>query len=211
MRVTLDEDNFYHEGLVGIELSHYVKDGSELAPFYPRQEKIIIPWRKVVASVKRWQARRPLPKRKKVTAKDVELAVVSFFGARQNLMVPNVSWGMIHYEADLVVLRPSGYAEEVEIKVTRADLIADGRKHHRHNSNMFRKLWFAIPENLVRCIEFIPERAGILVIGSNGVSNVLRQPTVNGAAQKLTQAQQYQLARLGALRIWGLKRELARR
>lgn len=100
-----------------------------------------------------------------MNTKEVELAVVNYFGARKNLIVPNVSWGFkgLHYEADLVVISKSGYAIEIEIKVSRADLIKDKKKWHSHDCKKFKKLYFAIPKKLLKDIEHIPEKAGILV------------------------------------------------
>jgi hypothetical protein len=69
-----------------------------------------------------------------VTAQDIEIAVAEHFNSRQNLIVPNVHWGwMLQYEADMVILRQSGYAVEVEIKVSAADIKRDLRKHHQHD------------------------------------------------------------------------------
>jgi len=65
-----------------------------------------------------------------MNAKEVELAVANYFGIRQHLIVPNVMWGFtgLNYEADLVIVTKAGYAKEVEIKVSRADLIKDKEK-----------------------------------------------------------------------------------
>ena len=66
----------------------------------------------------------------KITTLEMEIAVMRWLGIRQNLVVPNVSWGLLNYEADVVSLTPSGYATEVEIKVSKADLLADFKKGH---------------------------------------------------------------------------------
>ncbi len=41
---------------------------------------------------------------------DIEIAVSSHFGIRQNTIVPNLFWGMFTYELDLLVLSKGGYA-----------------------------------------------------------------------------------------------------
>ena len=88
-----------------------------------------------------------------MTAREVEIGVADKFNYRQNVIVPNVSWGIgLRYEADLVVLRPSGYAVEVEIKVNASDIKADLKKRHQHDSKLFRELWFAVPEELADCL-----------------------------------------------------------
>jgi len=149
---------------------------------------------------------------KKMKAIDVELAVVRLFGYRQNLIIPNVSWGFstLHYEADLVVVTKAGYAKEVEIKVSKYDLIKDKKKRHSHNFHKFKELYFAIPDHLLQYREHIPERAGIIsVIKSNGgFWACYERKAARNSANPLSNSERYELARLGALRIWDLKRKL---
>lgn len=153
-----------------------------------------------------------------MNTQEVELAVVNYFGKRQNLIVPNVSWGFLglHYEADLVVVTKSGYAKEVEIKVSRGDLIKDKEKKHTHDCKKFKELYFAIPKKLLKDKEHIPERAGILVCDKWEYDNkiyygaILERPAVGNNAPPLTLQDRYDLARLGTLRIWNLKQKILR-
>jgi len=146
-----------------------------------------------------------------LTAQDIEIAVALHFGYRANVIVPNVSWGLrLTYEADLVVLRPSGWAEEIEIKTTASDIKADLKKRQQHNSLWFRKLWFAVPDKLAAHPD-IPGRAGILsVTAPNDVSTV-RGPKVNRNAKPMPDDVIAKLLKLGCMRIWTLKSALARR
>jgi hypothetical protein len=59
------------------------------------------------------------------TAKEIELRIAYYFGNRSHIIVPNVSWGLMMYECDLLVMPKSGHLYEVEIKVSKGDLIAD--------------------------------------------------------------------------------------
>lgn len=148
--------------------------------------------------------------------KEVELAVSNLFGIRKNLIVPNISWGFLgmNYEADLVVVTRSGYAKEIEIKVSKADLIKDKSKKHNHDCIKFKELYFAIPKELLKDIEHIPERAGIIVCEKFLYENKtyykghFEREAKKTYADKLTLQEQYELARLGSLRIWDLKRKL---
>ena len=144
---------------------------------------------------------------------DMEVLLASRFNFVQNIIVPNVQWGMGVHECDLFVLRPSGYAVEIEIKISKADLIKDKDKWHGHRSNVIRELWFAVPEKLEPYIEHIPERAGILIARECARDTYrlyeLRRPIINKIAKKHTDHERAKLARLGAMRIWGLKRKLA--
>ena len=154
-------------------------------------------------------------------ANDVELAVSRDFDIRQNIIVPNVYWGIrgLDYEADLVVLRPSGYAIEIEIKVTAADIRADLKKQHAHGSKLFKELWFAAPAELSGHRD-IPARAGIISIEPckssswqpNGyVARRIRVAQTNKSAVKWSEQRRLELCRLATMRVWSLKAHLARK
>lgn len=143
---------------------------------------------------------------------DVELALAHHFDYRRNIIIPNVFWGMgLFYEADVVVLMASDYAYEIEIKISAADLVRDAKKRHRHDSNLFRETWFAVPEKLASH-PAIPENAGILAIkgekGSKPYVSTVRRGAINKAAKKWEPEQKLKLMSLGILRIWTLKEKL---
>ena len=75
------------------------------------------------------------------TASEIEIAIARHFGTRTHVIIPNLSFAMFPYELDLCVLNmKSFYALEVEIKVSKADLVRDGKKEHAHklHRNMIR-------------------------------------------------------------------------
>lgn len=138
--------------------------------------------------------------------KQLELHIVNHFDPQRNLILPNASFGIgIKYEADLVVITPSDYAYEVELKVTRADLMADRKKKHGHLCSFFRGLWFAIPDS-IRDDKLIPWYAGIKIISPDGSVKTVRKPTVNRQAKKLTTDQKLQVLRLAHMRLWNEKK-----
>jgi hypothetical protein len=139
---------------------------------------------------------------------DIELAVARYFGYRQNLVVPNVSWGLGLHECDLLILSKNGYLTEIEIKTSKADLKKDLQKGHGHRSNRIKQLYFAIPSTLAKYYEYIPRRAGILVVNSKHNVYRIAKAEINKNARASTVEERYQMARLGALRIWGLKSDL---
>ena len=127
---------------------------------------------------------------------------VRFFGIRKCVCVPNVSWGLLRYEADLLVLTGSDYLYEVEIKTSYQDLKRDKNKKHQHHNNICRKLFFAIPEKLRFAINEIQERAGIIIIKHDGWYDYIRPAMINKNCPKLDSEKKFQLARLGAMRMW---------
>jgi len=115
-------------------------------------------------------------------------------------------------------LSKSGYATEVEIKITKADLIKDKEKTHGHENDLIKQLFFCVPEKLQEiALQHIPERAGLLVAvqedrerGKWVGLKLIKPASKNPKALKWTEKERMQLMRLGCLRIVGLKRKLAK-
>jgi hypothetical protein len=151
---------------------------------------------------------------------DIEIEVIKGFNPRQNIIVTNVSWGIVNakykalHECDVLILSGSGYATEVEIKVSKADLLKDGEKKHHHNHNLIRRFYYAVPKELEQvALETIPDHAGLIIITkiSDARRNRLtwvKQCKPNKEAVKWTDNQRMQLARLGTMRILGLKQKI---
>jgi hypothetical protein len=143
------------------------------------------------------------------TSYEIERAVANWFGIRTHVIVPNLAGALLPYECDLVVLSKAGYLYEIEIKTLRSDLIRDRKKRkwvYYDDLHIIRKLWFAIPEMLEDAIMYIPQKAGILVINESGHIQEIRKPIIDNMARKLTSKEQFTLARVGAMRIWALKK-----
>lgn len=144
----------------------------------------------------------------KLKAIDIEIAVAEYLNVRTNLIVPNVSWGLFLHECDILVITPAGYAWEVEIKVTKADLIKDKEKRHDHRNKKIKDLYFALPYYLEPYIEHVPARAGIIFVDENLRCKTFRRPRPNKAAYRFSEAERYKVARLGSMRIWSLKKKI---
>ena len=143
-----------------------------------------------------------------LTTPEIELAVANHLDIRVNIIVPNIHWGLLPYETDLFVLSKTGYATEIEIKVSAADLKADKLKKHNHSSPLIRKLYFAMPDCLEQHIKHVPSKAGIFLVDYYGRVKEFRKPKINTAARKLTDKEIYQVLRLGNMRTWGLRKKL---
>jgi len=157
----------------------------------------------------------------KLTCLDMEVALAAWIGPRSHVIVPNVSWGlMLTHECDILSLSRAGYATEIEIKITKSDLIRDKLKRSGHRSGghwspIIRYLYFAMPDTMSACIEHVPQEAGVLLVDSSGRDDVsrvqvLRRPRHNPRAKPFTPAQRLKLAELGTMRIWRLKEQLRR-
>lgn len=152
-----------------------------------------------------------------MTIEDIEIAVSKHWGIRAHVVVPNASWGAGVHECDLLILTNSGYLTEIEIKTTKADLVKDLKKEHGHRSDRIKKLYYAMPDTVLHkngTLSLIPEGAGVLRVWKSEYGEaeycctVEREATANGRAKPLTADEQFQIARLGAMRIWDLKKRL---
>lgn len=157
------------------------------------------------------------PLAKKIKTIEIEVAVAILFGFRQNIIVPNLSWGFDGmHECDLFVVRKSGISIEVEIKISKSDLLADFKKQHKHvdRKNRITEFYYAMPEDIYnKCKDLIPETAGIITCSRYGSTGIVRATFKKKAkkrksAQKLTILEQLKVARLGSMRIWSLKQKL---
>ena len=150
----------------------------------------------------------------KLHAGGIELALAYRYKWRQNLIVPNVYYGLdFRYELDLMIVTPAGWATEVEIKISLSDLKADQKKTHNHHSNRIKYLYFAVPEKLqAQALELIPERAGLFIVRPDlqlydyRKTEIAKSPTTNKSARKITTAERIKLNELATMRIWSLKK-----
>jgi hypothetical protein len=158
-----------------------------------------------------------------LTTTEMEIAIAKYFGIRQHIVVPNLSWGFSWmHECDLFFIERNGFAFEVEIKRSKSDLLADFKKGHNHSDKQHRihELYFAIPKNLYdSCKDIIPKGAGILTCEKwindkdEEVVSVWtqRQPLKIKGSRRLTIEEQLKVARLGTMRIWSLKQKLIKK
>jgi hypothetical protein len=117
---------------------------------------------------------------------------------------------MINHECDLLIVTPGGTCSEVEIKISREDLLADKLKRHNHpSSGLIHKLWFALPHYMEDCIEHIPSEAGVLLVNGYHRNNVrvVREPQLRKVA-KWSVEQKLKLYRLASMRTWSLKQSV---
>jgi len=146
----------------------------------------------------------------------MEVAIAKYFGIRQHIIVPNISWGFFRHECDLFLIRKSGYGFEVEIKRSKSDMLADFKKKHGHKDRMNRivQLYYAFPEELLPKVkDLVPEDCGIITVAHNEWNNrayasMHRDAKRKKGAKRLTEKEQLQIARLGTLRIWTLKQKI---
>ena len=158
-------------------------------------------------------------KPKLITTIEMEVAISKYFGIRQNIIVPNISWGFLSHEADMFIIKRSGLTTEVEIKRSKYDLLADFKKGHNHidRQNRISELYYALPIELYEsCKDLIPENSGIITCEKYHVGHgtrrvgvrTQREPVKIKNARKLTEIEKLKIATLGTMRIWSLKEKI---
>lgn len=119
-------------------------------------------------------------------------------------------------EADLFAIRRSGYCDEIEVKITKADFLNERNKVvmqdnlpkisalqlGRMTANYF---WYVLKKDIV-CIEDIPEFAGIVFIDDTGRLSVRRSPRLLHD-RKLSGDDKYKFARKVIYRYWKFRKE----
>jgi hypothetical protein len=148
---------------------------------------------------------------------EIEVAMMRELDVRQNVIVPNVSWGMrvgkerALHECDLLKLTRAGYATEIEIKVSKSDLLRDCKKAHGHDHPAIKYLYFAVPYGMkAYALEHIPERAGLYVITYSGSAYQVKEAKATDSIQ-WTDKERLKLSHLGCMRILGLKKKLLKK
>lgn len=86
----------------------------------------------------------------KLTIQQIEKALhdSGIWNVRSDVMIPNLSWGLLNHEADFVVLSKDGYLTEVEIKRSFSDLKADFKKDIFHRDERVYRFYYCIPESI---------------------------------------------------------------
>lgn len=165
---------------------------------------------------------------KKIRCVDIELAIMRHFDFRQNLIVPNISNQMlvVPFETDMLVITKGGYAHGFEIKTSLSDLKADFKKpQHMHFNVMrngrsgierwygkFKYFSYAVPESLKEeAKKLIPPFCGLFVLDSQLEPYKYTykfyqevKPQIL-TSYKWNEKQIFEVARLGAMRIYSLK------
>lgn len=158
------------------------------------------------------------------------------FYCRTHLVVPNVSWGFLNHEADLLVMSKSRLLTEVEIKRSWADFKADFKKAHDHSHPLIARFYYAVPSSIGQKVfdylyngtydakhwysrsrvdsftENNPHGCGLIIYD---LETYFTRCCITVGSQlinynPISESQEKDLLRLLGLRVWGLKKKLAK-
>ena len=155
----------------------------------------------------------------KLSVQEIEDSLLLYFGGkRNNLVVPNVSWGLLPYEADLLVMNKSGYLTEFEIKRSFSDFMADFKKDEKaHNAPIIYKFYYVVPLNILdKVLAVLKEKAeadkqempAVISYDEKARLKLQEGNPYRFNARKLFLEERLQLARLGTMRYWSLREKM---
>jgi hypothetical protein len=163
----------------------------------------------------------------KITINNIFSALTVLHNPFKNLVLTNVYVG--HHEADYLVIRPSGWADEFEIKRSVVDFHKDFKKKtkgvHKHNNlrkayngknirtasktkMKIRRFWFVVPEDILDEIKNdVPEYAGLIRIhkakNNRCYAKVIKKaPDLTYGVTKWTNADKLKIYRKMYFRFW---------
>lgn len=167
------------------------------------------------------------------TLYEIEVALAKYrdFDFRKNIVAFNVNgWSErlpIFHECDMLVCSKSGYLTEIEIKRSWSDFLADFKKKHHHESEgLIKYFYYCVPDSLYEKVrDYLCENkvdcAGIITytedlyiqIKAVRIFSHFGEPKdyigiTNEGYKKLFLEQQLEIARLGAMRVIGLKEKI---
>lgn len=178
-----------------------------------------------------------------MTIEEIESALVCYpfspFYCRSHLVVPNVSWGFLNHEADLLVMSKAKLLTEIEIKRSWSDFMADFKKGHDHSHPLIARFYYAVPSRIgKRVFDYLYNgiydaknpyshssvgsytmnnlRGYGLIVYDIGNDGYLKNKCCITVFSKLlnnnhiTEAQERDLLRLLGLRVWNLKKKIAK-
>lgn len=179
----------------------------------------------------------------KMTIEEIEAALACYpdspFYCRTHLVVPNVSWGFLDHEADLLVMTSSRRLTEVEIKRSWSDFLADFKKGHDHRHPLIARFYYAVPSSIGKKVfdylysgiydaKYKFSRSSVesytmnnphgygLIVYDFGKEGWMKNKCCITVGSKLlnnnpiTEEQERDLLRLLGLRVWNLKKKIAK-
>jgi len=140
------------------------------------------------------------------TALEIEIALVKYFNPHVCTILPNAYYALgFKYELDLLVISNRLHGVEVEIKVSKTDIVRDLKKKHCHDDPRLKHVYFAIPEILVPSIVHIPYHFGVLCVLRDGSVRKIRSAAVINSSYLFDPGEISEIFRLTYLRFWSAK------
>lgn len=124
-----------------------------------------------------------------ITADEITDCFYRKKGHKYRVVIPNVYPHPRYKEMDIMAIRPSGYVEEIEVKLTKSDYAADFRKtlnikdglvnKNKHQAlkeglSLCNRFYFLMPQDLADGI-VVPEHAGLYILSNSGWIELIKK------------------------------------
>ena len=150
-----------------------------------------------------------------LTIEDIQIALRNYhlWNKRSEIMIPNLSWGLLKYEADFVIVDKKGFLTEVEIKRSLSDLKADFKKGHKHDDPLVYAFYYCLPMSIrAKALAVIREHytlnnlPAVIFYDENGKLELSRYGGIpNRGGRMLTLEERLTVTRLLSIRYWNEK------
>ena len=94
------------------------------------------------------------------------------------IIIPNVSYSWLFWEADLIGVSKAGYMSEFEIKISKSDFLKDFKKRkHRYypkgpyNNRIPNYFWYVAPFDAIPIC--VPDYAGLKLVKTSKFNNLI--------------------------------------
>lgn len=163
----------------------------------------------------------------RLSVKDIQLAIRNspWCDLRSDIIVPNVSWGLLPYEADLIQVKKSNLVVEYEIKRSFEDFKKDFTKYHTHDAQLIAYFYYVIPEKLIEKVRtflinhfgssenspavlYYDENSGIHTMMDENHKEFGNPKRKNYV--KITESEKATLGRLVSIRYWNSQNEICK-
>jgi hypothetical protein len=138
------------------------------------------------------------------------------YGKGNEIVLPNISWSYLRWEADTIGITKAGYLYEYEIKTTYSDFLNDFKKRKHHALKRGERVGspnyfiFVAPMNAVPLC--LPDYAGLIEISQNGsrlfVEEIKRPKMIH--RNKLTPKDKIAMLRVIMFRYWKMSSQLTK-
>ena len=153
-----------------------------------------------------------------MTEKDIQLKI--YYNLTSLTPLPIVIPNVYHFnwESDMLLLKPSGYLYEYEIKRTLSDFRADKKKYYKHflmkdNNNQRhsvrrnpRLFYYVCPVDIIP-LDQVPEYSGLIYVYENTwMWKIIKKAPIL-KSEKLSVEKMMKLSQKGVARYWKLRRD----
>jgi len=145
------------------------------------------------------------------TTLGIEIALAEKFKHKDNIILTNQGRSVGCHECDILVIDDNFNASEIEIKISKNDLMGEKKKKHSHYDERIGEMYFCIPIDLyekIQISEYIYDEAGVLVSLPGRRIKLKRRAKNRGTGEKFSANEVITLVKNGLSKLTTLKTKI---